>query len=129
MSHTFEIFTDKAGEYRVRFKYRSEVMFSTHGYSSKSTALNAIASIKKNGPSSPVEDNTGTVTKVTEGEKIMKVVEKSQPPADPVQEIKDRLNQLTYTQMITLAKDLMGHIPYEPDEADFAGGISSWANS
>jgi len=58
MAHKFEIYRDKAGEYRVRFKYNSEVMFSTEGYSSKASAQNAIDSIKKNGPDAPVEDNT-----------------------------------------------------------------------
>ena len=45
-------------EYRVRFKYNNEVMFSTEGYSSKSSAKDAIESIKKNGPSAPTEDNS-----------------------------------------------------------------------
>jgi uncharacterized protein YegP (UPF0339 family) len=56
--HTFEIYKDKAGEFRVRFKYNSEIMFSTEGYKSKSSAQNAIDSIKKNGPGAPVEDNS-----------------------------------------------------------------------
>ena len=58
MAHKFEIYKDKAGEFRVRFKYNSEVMFSTEGYSSKSAAENAIESIKKNGPGAPTEDNS-----------------------------------------------------------------------
>ena len=29
MAHHFEIYRDKSDEYRVRFKYNSEVMFST----------------------------------------------------------------------------------------------------
>jgi uncharacterized protein len=58
MAHAFEIYKDKAGEYRVRFKYNSEVMFSTEGYASKASAQNAIDSIKKNGPAAPVEDNS-----------------------------------------------------------------------
>ncbi len=58
MAHKFEIYRDKKGEYRVRFKYNSEVMFSTEGYSSKASAQNAIDSIKKNGPNAPVEDNS-----------------------------------------------------------------------
>ena len=58
MAHTFEIYKDKADEFRVRFKYNSEVMFSTEGYSSKESARNAIASIQKNGPGAPVEDNS-----------------------------------------------------------------------
>jgi uncharacterized protein len=58
MAHTFEIYRDKAGEYRVRFKYNSETMFSTEGYSSKSSAQNAIDSIKKNGPAAPIQDKS-----------------------------------------------------------------------
>ncbi len=58
VAHKFEIYKDKAGEFRVRFKYNSEIMFSTEGYSSKASAQNAIDSIKKNGPDAPVEDNS-----------------------------------------------------------------------
>lgn len=58
MVHHFEIYKDKAGEYRVRFKYNSETMFSTEGYSSKASAQNAIDSIKKNGPGAEVMDNS-----------------------------------------------------------------------
>ena len=58
MAHKFEIYKDKAGEFRVRFKYNSEVMFATEGYASKASAENAIASIKKNGPDAPTEDNS-----------------------------------------------------------------------
>jgi hypothetical protein len=58
VAHKFEIYKDKAGEYRVRFKYNSEVMFSTEGYASKASAQNAIDSIKKNGPDAEVEDNS-----------------------------------------------------------------------
>lgn len=58
MAHKFEIYKDKAGEFRVRFKYNSEIMFSTEGYASKSSAQAAIASIKKNGPDAPTEDNS-----------------------------------------------------------------------
>ncbi|MEL7445240.1 MAG: YegP family protein [Pseudomonadota bacterium] len=58
MAHKFEIYKDKKGEFRVRFKYNSEIMFSTEGYTSKDSAKNAIASIQKNGPGAPVEDNS-----------------------------------------------------------------------
>jgi len=58
MAHKFEIWKDKKGEYRVRFKYNSETIFSTEGYTSKASAQNAIDSIKKNGPIAPVEDNS-----------------------------------------------------------------------
>jgi uncharacterized protein YegP (UPF0339 family) len=33
-------------------------MFSTEGYSSKASAVNAIESIKKNGPGAPTQDNS-----------------------------------------------------------------------
>lgn len=58
MAHSFEIYKDKAGEFRVKFKYNAEVMFSTEGYASKASARNAIESIKKNGPDAPIEDNS-----------------------------------------------------------------------
>lgn len=58
MAHKFEIYKDKAGEFRVRFKYNSETMFSTEGYASKSSAVSAIESMKKNGPGAPTEDNS-----------------------------------------------------------------------
>jgi len=56
MAHRFEIYKDKKGEFRVRFKYNSETMFSTEGYSSKSSAQAAITSFKKNGPNAEIED-------------------------------------------------------------------------
>jgi hypothetical protein len=57
VAYKFEIYKDKAGEFRVRFKYNSETMFSTEGYSSKASAKNAIESMKKNGPEAEIEDN------------------------------------------------------------------------
>ncbi len=58
MAHHFQIYKDKAGEFRVRFKYNDEIMFSTEGYSSKASAKNAIESIKKNGPDADVVDDS-----------------------------------------------------------------------
>ena len=58
MAHYFEIKKNKAGEYVAYFKYNSETMFWTEGYSSKASAVNAIESIKKNGPGAPTEDNS-----------------------------------------------------------------------
>jgi uncharacterized protein YegP (UPF0339 family) len=58
MAHKFEIWKDKRGEYRARFKYNGETIFSTEGYSSKASAMNAIDSIKKNGPKAETEDNS-----------------------------------------------------------------------
>lgn len=54
--YKFEIYKDKKGEFRVRFKYNAETIFSTEGYTSKASAKNAIKSIVKNGPTAPVED-------------------------------------------------------------------------
>lgn len=56
MGHHFQIYKDKSGEFRVRFKHNEEVMFSTQGYSSKASAKNAIASIQKNGPGAETVD-------------------------------------------------------------------------
>lgn len=47
MAHKFEIYKDKAGEFRVRFKYNSEIIFATEGYFDKSGAKRAVESIKK----------------------------------------------------------------------------------
>lgn len=56
MAHYFEIKQNKAGEYVVYFKYNSETMFWTEGYASKASAVNAIESIKKNGPGAETKE-------------------------------------------------------------------------
>ena len=43
MAHKFVIEKNKAGEYVAKFKYNSEVIFWTEGYSSKASAKNAIS--------------------------------------------------------------------------------------
>lgn len=58
MAHYFEIKQNKAGEYVAYFKYNSETMFWTEGYTSKASAQKAIDSIKKNGPGAEVRDST-----------------------------------------------------------------------
>lgn len=58
MAHHFQIYKDKAGEFRARFKYNGEVMFSTEGYSSKASAKKAIESIQKNGPGAEIVDES-----------------------------------------------------------------------
>lgn len=57
MAHKFVIEKNKAGEFVAKFKYKSELMFWTEGYSSKAAAVNAIESIKKNGPGAPTEED------------------------------------------------------------------------
>lgn len=56
MAHKFVIEQNKAGEYVAKFKYNSETMFWTEGYSSKAGAKNAIESIIKNGPAAPIDE-------------------------------------------------------------------------
>jgi len=56
MAHKFVIEKNKAGEFVAKFKYNSEIMFWTEGYSSKTSAKDAIESLKKNGPGAEVED-------------------------------------------------------------------------
>jgi uncharacterized protein YegP (UPF0339 family) len=56
MAHKFVIEQNKAGEYVAKFKYNSEIIFWTEGYSSKAAARNAIASVIKNGPTADIEE-------------------------------------------------------------------------
>jgi uncharacterized protein YegP (UPF0339 family) len=56
MAHKFVIKKTDGGQYRAYFKYNSESIFWTETYTSKASAQNAIDSIKKNGPSAPIED-------------------------------------------------------------------------
>lgn len=58
MAHMFEIYKDKGGKFRARFKYDNEIMFSTQGYKEKSSAKHAVDSIKANGPGAAVQDHT-----------------------------------------------------------------------
>lgn len=57
MAHYFQIKKNKGGEFVAYFKYNSETIFWTEGYSSRAGAENAIASIKKNGPVAPTKDD------------------------------------------------------------------------
>lgn len=56
MAHRFEIYKDKAGEFRVRFKYNAEVIFSTEGYADRSGAKRAIEAIKTHVPDAEIVD-------------------------------------------------------------------------
>jgi len=52
----YELYTDKAGEFRFRLKARNgEVIAVSEGYKAKASALNGIASVGKNAPEAPVE--------------------------------------------------------------------------
>ncbi len=56
MAHRFEIRKNKKGEFVAYFCYNSETMFWTEGYSSKASAMNAIESIRKNGPGAEITE-------------------------------------------------------------------------
>lgn len=49
MAGKFEVYRDKAGEYRFRLKARNgEVVLTSEGYSAKSGAMNGVQSVQKN---------------------------------------------------------------------------------
>jgi len=51
----FEVYTDKAGQFRFRLKARNgEVIAVSEGYTSKPGCLNGIESVKKNAPEAEV---------------------------------------------------------------------------
>ena len=57
MAGKFEIYTDKAGEFRFRLKAANgQVIAVGEGYKSKDACLNGIESIKKNAPEAAVVD-------------------------------------------------------------------------
>lgn len=50
MAGKFEVYKDKAGEFRFRLKAgNGETILTSEGYSSKSAAMNGVESVKKNG--------------------------------------------------------------------------------
>lgn len=51
----FEVYTDKAGEYRFRLKARNgEIVAVSEGYKAKASCLNGIESVRKNAPDAEV---------------------------------------------------------------------------
>ena len=51
----FEVYTDKAGEFRFRLKARNgEIIAVSEGYTSKAGCLNGVESVKKNAPEAEV---------------------------------------------------------------------------
>lgn len=59
MAYKFEVYEDKAGEFRFRFRASNgEIMFGSEGYKAKASAISAIESIKKNAPDADVQDDT-----------------------------------------------------------------------
>jgi len=60
MAAKFEIFKDKAGEYRWRLIHtnRQVIANSGEGYTTQANAMSGINSVKENAPSATVEDKT-----------------------------------------------------------------------
>ncbi|MBQ8895963.1 MAG: YegP family protein [Clostridia bacterium] len=53
----FELYQDKAGEYRFRLKATNgEVIATSEGYKSKASCENGIESVKKNAPEAEIEE-------------------------------------------------------------------------
>ena len=59
MAGKFELFKDKAGEFRFRLKASNgEIIASSEGYKTKASALNGIESVQKKAPDAKVDDQT-----------------------------------------------------------------------
>lgn len=59
MAGKFELYKDKAGCFRFRLKAgNGEVIAVSESYASKASALNGIASVQKNAPTTSVDDQT-----------------------------------------------------------------------
>ena len=57
MAYKFELYKDKAGEFRFRFKAQNgEIMFGSEGYKQKASAVSAIESIKAHAASATLDD-------------------------------------------------------------------------
>ena len=52
----FEVYTDKAGEFRFRLKATNgQIIATSEGYKAMAGCLNGIESVKKNAPEAPIE--------------------------------------------------------------------------
>jgi uncharacterized protein YegP (UPF0339 family) len=52
----YELYTDKAGEFRFRLKAKNgEIIATSEGYKAKAGAMNGIDSIKRNAPDAKIE--------------------------------------------------------------------------
>ncbi len=53
----FEVYADKAGEFRFRLKAKNgEIIATSEGYKSKASCMNGIASVKKNAPDAEIKE-------------------------------------------------------------------------
>lgn len=59
MAGKFEVYSDKAGEFRFRLKAgNGQVVASSQAYTTKKACLNGIASIRTNAPDAIIDDQT-----------------------------------------------------------------------
>ena len=60
MAATFELYKDRAGEYRWRLRHQNGQIIadSGEGYMTKANAINGIESVKANAAGAPIEDQT-----------------------------------------------------------------------
>ena len=60
MAAKFELYKDKAGEYRWRLRHQNGniIADSGEGYTTKANAINGLESVKENGPTAPIDDQT-----------------------------------------------------------------------
>ena len=60
MAATFELYEDRAGEWRWRLRHQNGniIADSSEGYSSKAGAENGIQSVKENAPTAPIEEQS-----------------------------------------------------------------------
>lgn len=57
MAGTFEIYEEKAGEFRFRLRdTNSQVIVTVGGYKTKASAIEGIESVQKNAPGAKIED-------------------------------------------------------------------------
>jgi uncharacterized protein YegP (UPF0339 family) len=66
--YKFEVYKDRAGQVRVRFRAANgEPMFATEAYTTRASAMKAVASIKKNAPGAAVDDMTKAAAPAKKG--------------------------------------------------------------
>jgi uncharacterized protein YegP (UPF0339 family) len=72
-AYKFEIYKDKSGEFRFRFRApNGEKMFSSEGYSSKASATGTIRSIVKHVGAAEINDLSKAAPKVAAAKKTKK---------------------------------------------------------
>jgi hypothetical protein len=80
--YKFEVYKDRAGQFRVRFRAANgEPMFATEGYSTRASAMKAVTSIKKNAPGAAVDDMSKAAPSAKKGAAAAKKPAAAKAPA------------------------------------------------